>query len=394
MVNKERILNEFAHLVSIDSQSFEERKMADYLTGCLKDLGFSVSEDAAGDRLKEIFDTKVNLTTGNIYGFLKGTAAGEPILLSAHMDTVKPGIGKAAVFHEDGRITSKGDTVLGADDLSGVVTILEALRVIKEENIPHPDIEVLFHVAEELFSLGSRVYDYSDLKAKHAYVFDLSGPVGCAANAAPSILSLEIEVKGKSSHAGFAPENGIHAIKITADAIAEIQTGWVSEDTTVNIGTIWGGTGKNIVPAECRITGEVRSMNHEKALAQADRIKQTFEKKAAQAGGHIKMTVTEEVHAYCTDKSAKVVQHFLHACEATGIEGKVQETYGGSDNNNYMLHGISGIVVACAMDNVHSCEEYTVQDELVKSAKLAVEIIRSYVEEDEHMRYAFSYGEN
>lgn len=377
MVNKERLLNEFKHLVSIDSQSFEEREMADYLRRCLEELGFTVTEDDAGDQLKELFDTKAEHTTGNLHGFLKGTAPGEPVLLSAHIDTVKPGIGKEAVFHEDGRITSRGDTVLGADDLSGVVTILEALRVIRENNIPHPDIEVLFHVAEELFSLGSRVYNYENIKSKNAYVFDMSGSVGNAANAAPSILSLEILVKGKSSHAGFSPEQGIHAIKIAADAIAQIQTGWVGNDTTVNIGTICGGTGKNIVPSQCRITGEVRSMDHEKALAQAERIKSIFEEKAILAGGLAEITVTEEVHAYRTEESNPVVKNFLRACEAAGLEGVIRETYGGSDNNNYMLHGISGIVVACAMENVHSCEEYTTQDELVKSAELAVEIIRS-----------------
>lgn len=376
MVNKERLLKEFQYLVSIDSQSLEERRMADYLRGCLEELGFVVTEDDAGERLKEIFNTNVEQTAGNLYGFLKGTAPGDSVLLSAHMDTVKPGIGKTAVFHEDGRITSEGNTVLGADDLSGVAAILEALRVIKEENIPHPDIEILFHVAEELFSQGSRNYNYADIKSKRAYVFDMSGPVGNAAIAAPSILSIEVCVKGKSSHAGFAPEKGIHAIKIAADAIAEIQTGWVKEDTTVNIGTICGGKGKNIVPAECYVTGEIRSMDHEHAKDQAEQIRCIFEEKAALAGGRAEIVITEEVHAYRTDKSDLVVRNFQRACRKAGLECSLRETFGGSDNNNYMLHDITGIVVACAMNNVHSCREYTTQDELVKSAQLAVELIK------------------
>lgn len=378
MINKERMLKEFKYLVSIDSQSFGERRMADYLKNCLEDLGFAVREDDAGERLKELFHTEMEQTTGNLYGFLKGMVPGEPLLLSAHMDTVKPGIGKKAVLHEDGRITSGGDTVLGADDLAGVVTILEALQTIREKNIPHPDIEVLFHVAEEVFSKGSRLFNYEILKSKQAYVFDMSGPVGSAAFAAPSILSIEICVRGKSSHAGFAPEKGIHAIKIAADAISEIQTGWVNGDTTVNIGTISGGTGKNVVPAECFVTGEVRSMDHEKAMRQAEQIRHIFERRAVLAGGQAEVTITEEVHAYRTKESDPVVQKFRQACKNAGVECNLRETFGGSDNNNYMLHDISGIVAACAMENVHSCQEYTTQEELAKSARLAVELIKMY----------------
>ena len=185
MLQKQRIINEFQKLVSMDSESFCERQLADYLKERLEAFGFTVSEDNAGEVLTEQGlnpAEKENLPyTGNLYAFLPGNCEGEPILLAAHMDTVKPGQGKQAILHADGKITSDGSTVLGADDLSGVVSILEALQVIHEEQLPHPDIEILFSVAEELFSLGSRVFDYSQIRAKQAYVFDLSGPVGTAA---------------------------------------------------------------------------------------------------------------------------------------------------------------------------------------------------------------------
>ena len=43
-------------------------------------------------------------------------------------------------------------------------------------------------------------------------MLDLSGAVGTAARRAPSIISVRAEIKGKAAHAGFEPENGIHAI--------------------------------------------------------------------------------------------------------------------------------------------------------------------------------------
>ena len=118
-VNEERIRKEFCELVEIDSVSFQERQMADRLTEKLKSIGFTVEEDDAGSR--------IGGNAGNLFGVLKGGLPGSPILLSGHMDTVEPGIGKKAVCHEDGRITSRGDTVLGADDLAAVVEILEEI---------------------------------------------------------------------------------------------------------------------------------------------------------------------------------------------------------------------------------------------------------------------------
>lgn len=148
-INQKRIWEEFRQLVSIDSVSFKERQMADALTAKMNELGFQAEEDDIGAR--------IGGNAGNIYGFLKGTIPGEPILLSAHMDTVTPGVGKQAVLHEDGKITSAKDTVLGADDVNGIVGILEGIRSVREAGIAHRDIEVVFPVAEEVYSKGSEI---------------------------------------------------------------------------------------------------------------------------------------------------------------------------------------------------------------------------------------------
>ena len=206
MIHKSRLVSQFKKMVEFDSETYQEREIADYLTGELKQLGFEVWEDDAGYRLKEkLPEYGTAAPTGNLYGFLKGTLNYAPILLSAHMDTVKPGKAKKAVEDEQGRITSEGDTVLGADDLSGIAAILEAVRVVKENNLPHPDIEVLFPVAEENYGKGSQLIDYSKIKSKQAYVLDLSGEIGLAATAAPTLLSFKIKVKGKKCPCRLLP---------------------------------------------------------------------------------------------------------------------------------------------------------------------------------------------
>ena len=79
---------------------------------------------------------------------------------------------------------------------------------------------------------GSQLADYSRIKARQAYVFDLSGEIGNAALAAPTLLSFQINVIGKKSHAGFCPQLGVNAIEIAAAAISQIKQGWTDEETT------------------------------------------------------------------------------------------------------------------------------------------------------------------
>ena len=107
----------------------------------------------------------------------------EPILFCGHTDTVEPSRGKQAIIHEDGKITSAGDTVLGGDDLCGVVEILEGVRHLREEGIPHRSVEVILMAAEEVFGKGAKAYDYEKrgFRSKEVYVLDMSGPVGSAA---------------------------------------------------------------------------------------------------------------------------------------------------------------------------------------------------------------------
>ncbi len=177
-VNTERLVREFERLVAFDSESFSEREIAEYLKKKLTELGLTVEEDAAG--------SEIGGNAGNLYAVLPGNLPEEneerAILLSSHMDTVKPGNGKKAILQEDGKITSAGNTVLGADDAAGLAEIIEVLTLIKEQRVKHPDIELILPVAEEPYAQGSRVFDYKRVKAKTAYVLDLSGIGGAPGN--------------------------------------------------------------------------------------------------------------------------------------------------------------------------------------------------------------------
>ena len=81
--------------------------------------------------------------------------------------------------------------------------------------------------------------------------------------------------------------------------------------------------------------------------------------------------------AYLVDKNEPVVRRFEAACKTLGVEPELVSTYGGSDNNHFFHHGVRGVVVACGMNNCHSCGEYSSAADLTAAAKLVETLILS-----------------
>ncbi|OJU16253.1 MAG: hypothetical protein BGN88_00125 [Clostridiales bacterium 43-6] len=366
-MTQQRLWDTFSSLISIDSPSYEEKNLCEELKKRLSSLGAQVWEDDAG--------TEIGGNCGNLYGFLPGELPTAPLLFSAHLDTVEPGRGKRAILGENGTIISGGDTVLGADDVAGIAVILEALTRIKENNMPRRPIELLFPVAEERYCKGSAVFDYSRIQAKEAYPLDLGGAIGQAANAAPTVLSFEITVKGKAAHAGFAPGRGIHAVAAAAKAIARIPLGEPVPGITVNIGTIGGGQAGNIVPALCKVTGEIRSLSHEAVLEQWKTVQDIFAHETNAVGAMLETNHRYQITAYETPLDSAVVRRFQKACDKTGIEPSIHTTLGGSDQNHYAQNGIEGLVLACSMHDVHSTREMSNLSELEQCVALVVALM-------------------
>ena len=364
--DRERITEEFRELVRVDSESLQEKTIAGIIKRKLEELGCKVIEDDAGE--------KIGGSSGNIFAVMEGE--GSPVLFSAHMDTVSPGKSKEARVMEDGRIVGNGEAVLGADDVAGIVEILEGVRILKENNISHRPVEILLTVSEENFCRGAGAFDCSNIKATEAYVLDLSGPVGKAATQAPTMIMFRIKVTGKAAHAGFEPENGINAIETVSRAISKMDQGRLDGETTFNIGKIEGGSVTNIVPDQCRIVGEVRSYDHEKAERIVEETERIFRQEAEAAGASVEVRSNVLIRAYRVDEGSRVCRDFITALDMIDEDPEPSEgsvfvsTFGGSDNNILKTKGINGIVLSCGMYNVHSKEEYATIEDLEKGARL------------------------
>lgn len=290
-MSKESLLKEFCELVTIPVQSKDERVICDVLKAKLNEIGLSVYEDGTAE--------KVGGNTGNVLAMLKGTVDAPAVLFSSHMDRVKnPGKITPVIDEEAGIIRSDGTSILAADDVSGIVAILDCLRAIKASGNDHGDIEVAFSVCEEIGVQGSKHMDFSRFKAKQACVVDCPGRIGKIVTQAPTKCKIVVHVKGIKAHAGNEPEKGLNAIKVAATALAQMPEGRISPEVTSNFGMISGGTGTNVVCDSVTITGEARGTDDEALNRYLEEVKAIFAKTAEQFKTEIEVMLT-----FCTTRS-------------------------------------------------------------------------------------------
>jgi len=368
LVNRNRLVDEFLELVKIDSLSRKERKMCDTLKQKLENMGHTSIEDDAGQ--------KIGGDCGNVICTIKGSKNVPAILITAHMDTVVPGIGKKAVVDGD-IIKSDGTTILGGDDASGIAVILETLKVLKEENIQHGDIQIAFTIAEEIGLLGAKNMDFTKIHAKYGFILDSDGRIGCAAVKAPSQNKIHVVIKGKAAHAGMEPENGISVFSIMSEAITNMKLGRIDEETTANIGMINGGLATNIVCDRVEIECEARSRQQVKLETQTAHMRECFENAAAKWGGQIEFKAEIEYPAFNINKDSAIVKIMEAAAVKCGFVYEGVATGGGSDTNIINSKGIEAVDISIGMTKVHSVDEQIAISDMQNAVLFLVAIIEN-----------------
>jgi len=365
MINMEkqlsRVVNIFLQLAKIPSPSGKEQKLRDFITSQSSALGYTVKKDHKGNLI---------ITSKSI------KKDGPILLFSAHMDTVQPAQEINPII-KSGYIYSDGTSVLGADDKSGIAAIIDVMHRIKKDKILYNQIRFVFTVEEEIDLLGAKELSNGDLKADMGFVLDADGDVGLVINKAPFLNSLKVEITGKAAHAGIAPETGINAIKVAAEAIQQISCGRIDQETTVNIGQISGGTASNIVPEYAEIIAESRSHNQDKLIEITKTIEETFKKTALKYHAKVKLKTTRQFNGLDIPKTHKVIEITRTAANNIDLPFKIVTSGGGSDAQIINNHGIPTVVLSTGMENIHSTKERIKIKNLEKLSDFLISIIKT-----------------
>ncbi len=357
MIQRDRLVQTFLELVQIDSPSGKEATVAQRLIALLGELGADAGLDAHG----------------NVLASLPG--GGEPLLLSAHMDTVQPGEGIRPIVDGD-TIRTDGSTVLGGDPKAGVSAIIEALRSLREDGTPHRAVEVAFSRGEEVGLVGARNMDYERLRARQALVFDGEGSVANITSEAPSHLTLDLTITGRAAHAGVEPEKGISAIVIAAEFIRAYPQGRLDEETTGNIGLLRAGSARNAVPEEAVLQAELRSRDTAKLNALRERV-ETVVKALRQSfpEARIDLQIGDAYGGYKLNAADPLVTSVSAALRGIGLEPRLLASGGGTDANVFTTRGISSVVLGLGGDHFHTKAETVSIPHMLDAARFCAALL-------------------
>ncbi len=352
----ERMIEQFMEMVQIPSESGEEAAMIDYLKKEFEKLGADAQKDRYGNLVAKLP--------------AKGTQNKTPVLLSCHADTVKPGKGIEPVL-KDGVIRSKGDTILAADDKAGIAEMLEALRIAEVR----PPVEVAISRQEEVGILGVKNLDYSLLTAKRGFLLD-NDTLDTIVIGGPSYFAIDVNIQGRSAHAGMEPEKGINAILAASKAIAALRLGRLDHETTANVGVINGGMIRNGVPDKASFLAECRSLDHEKAQRLADEMDRKIKEQVESVGAKAEIKIDNLCRAVDIPEDSWTVQIAKKALKTVGINATTTFITGFTDASIYNNKGIEMAVVGIGARLEHSTDEHIYVSDMEKALGMVVEILR------------------
>ena len=357
MANRDRLVRTLIDLIRIDSPSGEEDEMDREVSSRLKALGLSVHHDAFN----------------NVIAKLHGE--GEPVILSAHLDTVEPGRGIKPLVDGD-LIRSDGTTILGGDCKAGVSMILESLTSVIESGEAHLPVEVVLTRHEEGGLVGAHHLDFGQISATRGLVFDGEGPVSRISVAAPSQNVVTGNIQGRAAHAGLEPENGISAIIIAAEILTQLPLGRLDSETTSNIGRIEGGLKRNIIPEQVFLDGEIRSRDNVKLDHYSHRFRDVFQEAAKRhPEAQVVLDISNTYQAYSIEAGHPTVAMISRALTHLGLEPQLEATGGGSDANIYVQNGIVALPVGIGVRSFHTTKETALIPEVLQGAEVCQRVI-------------------
>jgi len=230
-----RIVNLVKELVDIESISGNEGNLSAFLHQRLTQAGYRVEKQTVSGDRHNLFAAKKN----------------PRIVFCTHMDTVAPFI----PFSFDGKVLRGRGSCDAKGSMASMLMAGELLSGAGRE-----DIGFLFVVGEETCSDGAKKAAEQGVAAEYIILGEPTD--NRIASAQKGTLVFRIEARGMAGHSAV-PASGRSALhKLTSIISGWLSREWESDpargETTLNIGTISGGTAPNVIAPDCAAEGIFR----------------------------------------------------------------------------------------------------------------------------------------
>lgn len=334
-------LNQLAcELIDIPSTTGDEAAVADLLQERLSELGFIIERQ------------EVSPLRSNLIATL--TPQTPRVFLSSHMDTVPPHI-----------LSSEDEEFIygrGACDTKGIIAaqICAAAKLIADGIT---DIGFLFTVDEEMGSVGAKRANEHKRARECRYLINGEPTDNRLAIGSKGSLRVRLHAEGHAAHSAY-PEHGDSAILKLLDVLNDLHARSFPSDeffgeTTLNIGTISGGTRPNVVPAEAHADLQIR------LVTDSARVKKVLEQEVAGRAGVEYLSVAEPVRML----------------EVEGFESCVVRFT--TDLSHLTNWGTPLLIGPGSILDAHTAGERIAKAELARGVALYVKLVRKLLAEEE-----------
>ncbi len=405
IINQESIAERFMRYVQVDTQSDpqsntqptteKQKDLSKILLSELQQLGIEAELDTHGyvfgtipsnSKKKNIpticfcshVDTAPDCSGTNVKPILHKNYNGEHIVLPDDKTQVLKISDTPYLKNHIGSdiITASGNTLLGADDKSGVAAIMQAAEyLIKNPEIIHGEIKILFTPDEEV-GKGVAALNMQKLNATFGYTLD-GGEAGSLEDETFSADGVTIIIHGVIAHPGYAKNKLVNALKIAGEILTELpKTEWAPEVTDKKEGFVHPVRVEGIAE-KATLEFIVRDFDNDKLKQHGEKLKIIAEDVIKKHNGAtMEFTIKEQYRnmKQILDENPEVVTYAAEAITRAGLPVKTESIRGGTDGSRLSFMGLPCPNIFTGMQGIHSKLEWVGVKDMAKAAETIVHL--------------------
>jgi tripeptide aminopeptidase len=279
-------------------------------------------------------------------------------------------------------ITARGNTLLGADDKSGVAIIMDmANYMMQHPEIKHGTIKILFTPDEEV-GRGTAKLDMQKLGADFAYTLD-GGELGTLEDETFSADGVVITIHGVSAHPGYAKNKLVNALKIAGEVLAALPKNEFSPETTSHREGFVHPVRMDGIAEKATIEFIVRDFITANLVKHEERLKNIVTDIVAKyPNTHFGFEVQEQYRNMkeIVDQFPDVIVFAREAYKRAGISVVNEPIRGGTDGSRLSFMGLPCPNIFTGMQAIHSKLEWIGVKDMEKSVEVLIELIKVWEE--------------